>query len=877
MQSALTYLVSDDIFFGRRAPQPELPFECSTPARWNSHRGAEWTEHAPARHDTPAQGWKVHVSATAERSQRVLQLTAEVAVRHEIVFKHLTSHERFLNRNSKLCARQHAGKFVTLYPPDHLLESVLPDLESRLAGYEGPYILSDRRWREAPVFLRFGVFRAAADRRPALVDGRGNPVPDTRSLTFTVPQWAQIPALLQDWVTAQQLPAVGDLPFRVEAALKFSNAGGTYRGSYAGEPVIIKEARPGAGLDSTYRDAVDRLDHEAAVLRALSEIPGVPDVVAHERVWENTFLLQSLAPGTAMHRWSPIATAFRTLNQDAAEERLRRQTEVLDDLERLVYRVHSIGYAHMDLHPGNILVDPDTGNVTLIDFENAVQISTSPIRQVMAAPGYGLEGEHSARVFDLYALRQVAQLVLWPSLADAILDPHRSEHVASLIRERPQHLGVPQGHPLLLHALEQIDRLTAAIRADDTPLNAVPAPLRQSPGRGLGIRGEDPPPASWEAALVTGVRVAHRRHGSHPRHHHALRSGWSGLGYGDAAMDRIAGLQPSPLVVLRSATSKHPTGLMTGTTGDLVALSHPQHGSGLTRDLFRRLLANRGQRVFDGLPGVLIGLGTLPELRADARMLATLRATVETMARAYCPQPEAFAPIGVADTAQANRSQAFDSGLFFGHLGLAWLFARFHAETDPVVARACRQALDNELDRYVAVDDGRSLQLDQRIRTLPYLATGSAGFGVVLASLPVQLWSGRVVAEVGRLAAACDTVGSVFPGLFHGMAGLQLGRAGLLIAGEQADQGRADTAAAVSTARTALLSSLPFFAFGLDSGAVVQGDGGGRITADVATGGAGIALALHGLSHGIFDPVDAIGCFRPAETELTDQNGADRP
>lgn len=37
--------------------------------------------------------------------------------------------------------------------------------------------------------------------------------------------------------------------------------------------------------------------------------------------------------------------------------------------------IHSMGYAHRDLHPGNILVESETGNIKLIDFGLACKIS----------------------------------------------------------------------------------------------------------------------------------------------------------------------------------------------------------------------------------------------------------------------------------------------------------------------------------------------------------------------------------------------------------------------------------------------------------------------------------------------------------------------
>lgn len=141
---------------------------------------------------------------------------------------------------------------------------------------------------------------------------------------------------------------------------------------------------------------------------------------------------------------------------------------------------------------------------------------------------------------------------------------------------------------------------------------------------------------------------------------------------------------------------------------------------------------------------------------------------------------------------------------------------------------------------------------------------GSAGFGIVLPGIPRNLWPVEVTENVSALTAACDAHGCVFPGLFNGMAGLQLGRAGLFHAAGVANPSQEP--------RSVLTDALDLFTFNLDGTAVVQGDGGGRITTDLATGGGGVLLALRGLSTGIFDLIDIVSAL-PASSQTREHPG----
>ncbi|KJY20941.1 serine/threonine protein kinase, partial [Streptomyces sp. NRRL S-444] len=222
-----------------------------------------------------------------------------------IAFKFIPSRYLLHLRNAKYADRAASGKFITVYPADEQqCRRIAEDLDAALAGAAGPYILSDLRWGAGPVHLRYGSFtlRHCYDEHgelvPAIETPDGRLVPDPRGPVFQPPEWLELPGFLEPHLAARSATTLTDLPFTVERALHFSNGGGVYLGkdSRTGESVVLKEARPYAGLAADGADAVTRLHREQAALERLSGLDCVPAVRGTFTVGDHHFLvLQHLA------------------------------------------------------------------------------------------------------------------------------------------------------------------------------------------------------------------------------------------------------------------------------------------------------------------------------------------------------------------------------------------------------------------------------------------------------------------------------------------------------------------------------------------------------------------------------------------------------
>ncbi len=122
-----------------------------------------WCEFHPLKARVPDGGFKIHLSITHEHASDLLTAVVPIFVEEGVSFKVLVD-ERILDfSNSTFWGRGACGKFVTIYAADNeQLKRLLPRLHEATKGFQGPYILSDKRYKDSKViFYRFGAFRRA--------------------------------------------------------------------------------------------------------------------------------------------------------------------------------------------------------------------------------------------------------------------------------------------------------------------------------------------------------------------------------------------------------------------------------------------------------------------------------------------------------------------------------------------------------------------------------------------------------------------------------------------------------------------------------------------------------------------------------------------
>ncbi|MFE5947127.1 class III lanthionine synthetase LanKC [Streptomyces sp. NPDC056480] len=856
-----------------------------------------WTAWGSPRTGLAEQGWKIHVSARLDRAQHVLDTVARICFSEGVPFKHLSARLFFLFLHHKHAGRAQAGKFCAAYPPDTATaRRLLERLRDALDGEEGPYVLTDRRFRDSrTVHYRYGSFagrsrlRADGTREGLVLDGFGREVVDLRLPAFHLPA-----GIADPFVEEEEKPHEGPILIRdyeVTRAVRLSNAGGTYqaRDRRTGRTVFLKEARAHNGLVFDGTDAQQRLRHEYGVLRELhAAAPGVgPEPLDHFTEWEHDFLVTEYIAGQPLVGWlsrsSPLARADRTTESVAVYYEVCRR--LLAALDASLKRLHAAGYRFGDLSLGNIMVTP-SGGIRLVDFEAASALSSTP--SGIGTPGFTppaglLRAGSDPLLQDRYGMSAVAFAFLAPFNEVA---EHAPANLALLRRDLAD-LAPPQDlwqratafHPTETRARDRAqehtqDRMRGRAqehtqdRAQDRAQKHARDRARdrderyardqvQDQAHDPGSPGRLPSPAELDAdprgclirlseevaAGLLEMADADRPEWAFPPSPEAFRTNNVCLAYGTAgvvhALHRAGAAVPAEIRerLFHDTLAQRealPPGLLVGSAG--IARVLAELGS---LDEAVELLREADDH------SLLASCSTLAGGRPGVGLgwLALHRLTGESshLERAAAAGERLLSTPDLSVTLGEHDAR----GLLHGRSGLALFLHRLARDTGEArYLEAGRALMHQELDRTFPLDDGSwSVSDDTRVhRAMPYLATGAAGVAAVLTRYVATAPDERCAAALPRLVAgirvSCATKEA---GLYRGLAGLSW----FLTEHAEFTGTEAARGDAVRAATGLLKYAVPY-----RRGVRFLGAGSQRFTADLSSGGAGVLLALRRLLSG---------------------------
>ncbi|MFJ9026135.1 class III lanthionine synthetase LanKC [Streptomyces sp. NPDC102259] len=824
------------------------------PEGWTSARIGDWLTLTPLDADGspapgPAQGWKIHASATRANAERIAAIVWDYCVPRRIPFKFVPGPHLLHLRNTKYAGRDTSGKFVTVYPSDEeRLHTVLRELGALLEGFEGPYILTDLRWSDGPLYVRYGAFARSyvVDDRgslvPAVRDGAGTLVPDRRAPSFQVPEWVTLPPFLEPHLAARNTTTVGELPYRIEKALHFSNGGGVYTGTDTrdGRKVVLKEGRPHAGLASDGADAITRLEREKRALETVAGTGVVPEVRDWFTLGDHRFLVMDLVEGRPLNSF--FAERHPLLSPDPDPRAVAAYTawavRIHGAVERAVRTVHARGIVFNDLHVFNIMVAPDEESVYLIDFEAAAPVGENG-RQVVAHPGFFAPPDRRGVDVDRYALACLRLALFLPVTTLFVVDRGKAAHLAEVIAE--QFPDVPAEF-----LDEAVAEITRDIRADGTvPDDTTPDSGGSGAPARVAARVPSAPafrvePGDWPHSRDSMVKAILAS--ATPERDDRLFPGdvaqfsdGGGLGLAHGAAGVLYALAVTGAERhedgerwLLDHTAPAPTGTPLGLYDGLAGVAHVLDLLGHRQralDLVDGILRERWQNLSSDLNGGLAGLGLVlgdlarrtgePELRERAAEAADI--VVRRLAE---PVP---------DTPRRRRA-----GLLRGASGPAlFLLRQYEATGERRLLEAAGVALRRDLAS-CAEREGGALEVDEGWRTLPYLGDGSVGVGAVLDDHAAH--ADDSAGEFGRARAGILTAAT---SRFYAQPGLFQGRAGMIL-----HLARTTTPGATRTRLAEQIAALGWFAMPYQGQLAFPGHQMMRLSMDLGTGTAGCLLAL---------------------------------
>jgi hypothetical protein len=709
---------------------------------------------------------------------------------------------------------------------------VLHELGTALDGSEGPYVLSDIRWGSGPLHVRYGGF---VERFCQLADGEqvlaiaapdGRLVPDPRQPSFTLPSWVDVPDVLKPSVAARTKPdAAMEFPFTVTRVLHFSNGGGVYLATdnRGGREVVLKEARPHAGLDVTGADAVQRLHRERDFMEKLTGTGVVPELYDHFVCWEHDFLVEEYVEGRTVGQ--EMVERIPLIHPEIGDSDIREYAawviDVLDKVSRCVRVMHDAGIAYGDLHPHNIVLRPN-GEVTFVDLEMASYLADD-VCPVIGAPGYVSPDGRTGADADLYALACLRLSMFLPLTVLFPLDQDKVEMLADSVVRR---FGLPESYAgQVTEVLRDRSREGSRERRRAASLAAE---LDAGAPNWTALRN------SMRDAILASA-TPDRTDRLFPGDIEQFSCTGTGLAYGAAGvlytLDRAGcGRYPEHedwlLTSVRSGRCDEQVGFYNGLHGVAYVLSALGRHDDALAVLARATAAPTDTlpaNLFSGLAGVGLNLLHFAELTGDESLVSrALDIGAEVADNLGLGRGRAVEP-------PSEAGRRLRAGLMYGPSGPALLYLRlFEATDDNRFLDLAETALRRDVDRCVEVPDG-TMQMDEGWRVMPYLATGSLGVGLVLREFLRRREHPEFTAALARIRLAAEVEFVICSGLFNGRAGLITFLA---------------TTGGVEPVLDLHLRRLAWHVMSYRGDVAFPGDQLMRLSMDLATGSAGVLLAL---------------------------------
>lgn len=850
-ESLAAYSPAPDLIAGVRA---------LVPATWRAWRSEAQFHVAPPGEVLPSQGWKIHVSATPNSCRAALELAAPVCVEEGTPFKFLLDADLVRLSTSKGWTRPASGKFITVYPRDDAhFYRLLERLTTVLSGLEGPYVLTDRRYRDgSPVYYRFGGIRGdrslshRGEREYFITSPTGEKYPDWRLPYWRPPPWVNDPFPEK----AASGNSSGEIRLRsgrytVERALGFSVTGGVYlaKDGSTGRSVVVKEARPYTGWDTNGNYAPDRLKTEFRLLSLLADARIAPEPVELFAEWEHTFLVEEYLAGVHLGHFTIAHCPI--VKNDLRPETLAAYIETVmyiwRRLARAVATMHEREIICGDLSLLNVIVaDGDSQDVRLIDLEAAYQSGVDDASGLIT-PGF-VNGESAGRSRDVFALGSMMLGSIFPMNGLLDLAPERTTAFANELADR---VGLPaQARETMLQclSLNAADRPSAldVVRALDASDQAV----RQPSPKPLPTSGDLEVVLSGVVRYIQSSADTRRGDRLYPAVPAVFATNPLNVAYGACgvayALMHLGATVPSSVrtwLLSRPMTPDQiPPGLYVGLSGIAWVFAD----LGLTDVAAQLMRAARSHPVLWDAPGIFDG--------ASGYGLACLKLFRSTGYSEFLD-----AAIQVGDRLLRTRTDSNEGtsswssrdgetwlGYAYGASGAAVFLLYLNALTrDDRYLEVARRAIDFDLafTRPVEGQDYMSLPrgVVGRFENVlsHYWLDGTAGVASAVLRLwsrtrdpHYALWIERLLPDVARPITA-------FPGLFRGMAGLGdvlldayqfTGQARYLLEAQQCARG------------------LLLYAVDRPAGIAFPGEQLLRISTDLGTGSSGIALFLHRLA-----------------------------
>lgn len=358
----------------------------------------------------PLQGWKIHISTNLINWENLLIECVKYLTDKNITFKVIKDYETLRQMFIKNRSRTSFGKFITIYPEDenHAI-FILEELSNILKNFDGPYILSDRRYKNSKVvYYRYGGILPIQKIDETGVSNDYIFINNKFIIEERKPYY-QLPNGIKDIQIEESLEEnesnLLNNRFEIIDAINFSASGGIYlaEDKLKNKKVIVKEERP--YTTSGYK-VFNSIEREKEFLNKYKNYNFVPSIIDYFTEWEHRFLvIEYLGDDTLSKitsKINPLVTMKYSNYKNVLLDYWIQLTEIL-----LI--IHKNGDTLVDLSLTNIMVKD--GRCYLIDFE---MTNLELNDEVIYTPGFFDEDIDDKYKRDIYSLGCIFVSCIFP-------------------------------------------------------------------------------------------------------------------------------------------------------------------------------------------------------------------------------------------------------------------------------------------------------------------------------------------------------------------------------------------------------------------------------------------------------------------------------
>lgn len=304
------------------------------------------------------QGFKIHISATIDNYQAILDIVYQYCKQKKLDFKYISNTKLLEYSISSNALREESGKFITIYPYNNF-KQIVKELYTHLKDFNGPYILSDKRYKNSNIYYRYGTF--SKELNGYLITPEGKKILDKRTPYFDLPKFVKDP-----FPTKIDHAKIIGIKYKIKKAIMFKNSGGIYIGEdMDGNELVIKESRPFIeefGVSATYY----KKNEKKIMIEYENEFPYFAKYIDDFVEYGHFFLVESYIQGTTIEKLRSSKFIFgNNINTNQIELITTLIINILDAINKLHNKNVFVG----DISDTNIIID-ENNHVYFIDLEH---------------------------------------------------------------------------------------------------------------------------------------------------------------------------------------------------------------------------------------------------------------------------------------------------------------------------------------------------------------------------------------------------------------------------------------------------------------------------------------------------------------------------